>query len=256
METQSARFSSPEQPEEVVGYRRMSSLAVIALIVAVVSAVSLIHPLLWVVPAAAFVLALSALRQIGRSPELAGRNVALSALILALVLGSWSVSWVLTRQAMITRQAREHAERWFDLVREGKLREAHQLTKPAFERAPDGESLSEFYARETVKTPPSLADDPEMMVLSPQQELDQFFAEPPLANLVALGSDFDFEFQQNESLTRVDAQLTLLQQRFKVRFQQDGKPREVELEIQLQRNVNNGRAQWHVGKIQRPDDAA
>jgi hypothetical protein len=136
--------SLDEKP--LAGYRGVSLTAVIALVLGIASILALVHPLLWVVPPVAVVVALIAIRAIDApDSNLTGRNLALVGLAIALVFGLWAPSRAITRQAKLFGQARVFADEWFELVRAGKLHEAHQLTLAPIERQKPGVSLEAAY---------------------------------------------------------------------------------------------------------------
>jgi hypothetical protein len=137
--------SLDEKP--LAGYRGVSVTAVLALILGVASILALVHPLLWVVPPVAVVVALIAIRAIDApDSNLTGRSLALVGLAIALVFGLWAPSRAITRQAKLFSQARVYADEWFELVRAGKLHEAHQLTLAPIERQKPGASLEAAYS--------------------------------------------------------------------------------------------------------------
>ena len=146
VETRQARFSSPEQPEELKEYRRLSLFAISAFVFGLLSITALAHPILWLLPLLAIILATIALIRIQQGGDLAGRPLAVIGLALALLFGSCSVTWTWAREATLSRQAQSHVEHWFNLLAEGQFLVAHQLTKAPYERLTPQQSLEEYYA--------------------------------------------------------------------------------------------------------------
>ena len=95
--------------DHIDGYRQLSRLAVLSIPLGLLSAVSLISPLLWFVPMVAVAFALGGLWQISRSNESSGRHLALTGLGLAILFGTWGMTWTVSHRMVITRQARAHA---------------------------------------------------------------------------------------------------------------------------------------------------
>ncbi len=237
-----AEFSSPET-EEVAGYRQISRFAIFSLLFGLLSATSLIHPLLWVVPVIATVLAIAALRGMAANPELAGRPLALLGLILALLLGSWGATWILGRQAILNRQARQYAEQWFDLVRQGDYHRAHQLSLSYYERLPAGESLEEFYAEREIDF-----NQPEEVMEAGHLQLQSFLESEPIKTMVGAG-DFRVTFASNGVILRESSLSTLIEQVFSVHFRQDDQPREMRVRMRMKRAVDGRRAFWEVSQL-------
>lgn len=132
--------------EDVVVYRAISPLAVASMFLGMASALALVHPGLWVVPAFSACLAAWSLRAISlRKTELIGRTVALIGLALAILFGAWAPVRLVSRQARLYTQARAKADEWLNLLREGRLYEAYELHLNPTERQPADTSLAEFY---------------------------------------------------------------------------------------------------------------
>ena len=141
----SVRFTGPEE-EQLVRYRALHKLAVLALLLGLASALTLIHPLLLFIPAAGAACALVALRTIRANPEeWTGASFAIAGLVLSLFFLGWGVGWSYTRPARIARQTEEFARDWLKLVQQNELYAAHQLRQPAASRAPMTSRLDDFY---------------------------------------------------------------------------------------------------------------
>ena len=129
-------------------------------------------------------LAAGALRSIqATQPRPLGRQAALWGVALATLFGSWGVTQDTVRQHLLYRQARQYAEQWFDLVRAGRVHEAHQLHLAQDARKPPGTSLSVLYEsdRET------------------RRAFDEMFAMGPSKQLLAMGKTSTAQFLRNES---------------------------------------------------------
>jgi hypothetical protein len=142
-------FSSNEA-EQWDEPRSVSWLAVAGLVMGLLSAGALLAPLLWLLPAAGIALSLAALVALARDTD--GRRLGWSAaacgLALSLLFGAWGVSNHVTRQLLVSRQAREIGQRWLTLVLEGQLQEAHQLQMHQRQRRAPGTALDDYYSRD------------------------------------------------------------------------------------------------------------
>jgi hypothetical protein len=133
--------------EALAQYASVSRWAVLAVALGLVSSLVLVSPVLVVLPLAAIVVAVLAMRQIAASEgRLLGHVPATVGLCLATLFMGWGLSRQFTREAELTRQAQQFAEGWLILVRQGKLQEADQLVRTPDERLHDRAAIAEFYA--------------------------------------------------------------------------------------------------------------
>ena len=137
--------NSEPHADELRDYRPVSRLAPITAILGIASASALIHPLLWVIPLLATVVGIVALRQFTTNPQLIGRKAVLFGLILALFIGSYAPARTLTRRSMLSHESRRIATDWLELVRQGRLEEAHQWTLTLRDRQPTDVLLKKYY---------------------------------------------------------------------------------------------------------------
>jgi len=291
-ETRQVRFSSPEQPEELKEYRRLSLFAVLALTLGLLSVAALVHPLLWVFPIAAVGFATLALWQFRQSSELAGKKLAVIGLAVALLFGSCSVSWSWARQITLSQQARAHVEYWFSLLSERRLLQAHQLTKAPYERLTPDQSLEKYYAgasrslmgsdasgddhaghdhanhdhanhdhaeedrekEQGSRTPEADGNQPMMpQEPTPRDQLAMLYGEEPLKSILAQQGKFQLRFVETVTIGSSEADVTIIDQRYRISYPEDGQLRDRLLEVRMQRRIRNGRAQWnlvHVHELQ------
>jgi hypothetical protein len=128
-------------------YHSVSSVAVVALVVGVLSPLAFAHVLLWSLPLVGVAVSLAALVQIDRSDGvLIGRKAAVVGLVLSLIAGLGAIVHVTTRSSWLESRAELVADRFLELLRDGKTYEAHQLwTQPQI-RFPDDSDLRALYA--------------------------------------------------------------------------------------------------------------
>ena len=131
-------------------YRAISPLAIAACILGVASALALIHPLFWFLPVATVAVSVLALRSISRNSDaLVGRKAALVGLAAAAFFGVWAPTSLALQRVVIPRHARPFAEYWLELLRDGRVHEAHQWTVGADYRLPADVDLEAFYQSDT-----------------------------------------------------------------------------------------------------------
>jgi hypothetical protein len=140
-----AEYHDLESSDE--SYHSVSALAGVALVLGVLSPLAFAHELLWSVPIAGVALAIVALVQIDRSGgSLIGRKGAVIGLVLALFCGLGAMTQDATRRLWLTHRATQVAERFVQLMSEGKNVAAYQLwARPQF-RAPASVPFEKFYS--------------------------------------------------------------------------------------------------------------
>jgi hypothetical protein len=136
-----------EPPPADEGYRTVSALAVLALVLGLLSAVAFAHPLLWALPAAAVGVAIAALRHIGQHPgEVIGRKAALLGMATAVLFGCAATSYSFAREIWLVNRSRQVADHFFSLLAAGKTHGAHQMTLMPMSRLPTESDLAAGYA--------------------------------------------------------------------------------------------------------------
>lgn len=150
---------------EVLQYRSISTLAVVALLLGLLSIAAFAAPLLLIVPLAACCVAFAALVAIGRSADrLAGRRLAYAGLFLAIACGVGAVVRIEFRTRLLQDQASEAVEAWVDLLADRQWEAAvarlsgrgkgtlHPPTSPG-EPPPPMAEVREHMTREMESTP-------------------------------------------------------------------------------------------------------
>ena len=155
-------------------YHPLSSLAVAGLVLGLLSALAVLGPLLWIIPAAGAVTSGVALWRIGRPTVLmAGRRLAQCGLLLSIMFGTMVQADALVYRFLVRREARQFAATWFGylLARPPQPQKAYQLTLPPRARQPLDEQLGGFYRRNPHQ----------------RQSLDDYLQTPLVRKLLALG---------------------------------------------------------------------
>ena len=176
---ESVRFTGPEE-EQLVRYRELNKMAVLALLFGLASTLTLVHPLLMLIPVAGVVCAVVALRAIRANPDVwTGAWLATAGLVLSIFFLGWGVGWSATRPGRLTTQAQRFADDWLRLVQQNELYAAHQLRQNPVARAPLTSRLDDYYRSQ----PPELLEG-----------YQQFAKSPVVEALVKAGPDHPPEF--------------------------------------------------------------
>jgi hypothetical protein len=176
-------MSTATESEQLLQYRSISSLAVVALLFGLASPLALVNPLLLAVPLAAVILALFALRQIAANEEvLSGRNLALVAVFLGVTFLFFTPVRLATRYEILKGHARELAEAFLDLLQKGQLYEAHQLAQLKYV-TPGPDSPPEEYAQADKMT---------------VEDFAKFKETKSIQNIEAVKSNFTYRFEAVE----------------------------------------------------------
>jgi hypothetical protein len=222
----------PPEEARVVQYRAVSRAALAALALGIASAAALISPILVVVPLAAVVAGLVALRTIQAGGGLVvGRWLATAGICLALLLGSWGVVRHFSRQMALADQAIRLADGWLELVRRGQREAAHQLTLRAGERMSSLAAAEEYY-RTNIQASDSLA---------------RYFESEPLKSFVTAGPEVQFRLDsvaQQVQHTHDDE--------IALKYTFDGPDGRRPMWIVVVREVDEktGRAAWDIRRVQ------
>lgn len=231
--TAAAAFDSGEE----VAYRSVSVKAVVGLVLGAFSALALIHPLLWIVPAAAVALSLLALREIGLDDNrLVGRGAALAGLAVALFFGTAAAGAYYARRAMAIDEARQTADIWFDRLQHDEPHRAHQLSLPPNERFPiDEPNLWEAY-----RGLPKMSAG-----------LTEFVEKPAVAALLKLGPRAKVRFYSTEGYA-TGGKLEGVKMLYAVTYGEGQRPRTffVQLAVVRRADAPAGQNPWYVADIE------
>jgi hypothetical protein len=224
----------------VITYRSISLAAVLALVFGCASALALIHPFLWVIPVVTIVIAVVAMRGIAREgANLTGRGLAITGLVLALFFGCWAPTRILTRQSYLYRQARPYADQWLELVRDGKIFEAHQLMQTVGERQKPDASLEVYYN--------SNADA--------RKQLGYAFELKPALTMRSLADKVTYQYVSGDGVSSDDGGKThYVSLRYLMRYDDHGLAKEMPIRIVLQRSSSEqpGVFHWNIRGVADP----
>lgn len=189
-------------------YRPMSGTAVAGLVMALISPVAFLHPVLWIVPLVAVALCLRARWSIQRSyPSQAGSTVALLGLVLSGVTAAAVPARLATRHILLERQCRQLMDDWLTYLRRGEPQKAYQLTVVPERRAKLDDSLWDVYR--------SREDD--------RKKLKMFTISPPVATLLSLRDLANVRYYRTERRDTTLAGMEVARV-YAVTFPREGKP--------------------------------
>ena len=204
-------------------YHLINAWSVIALVLALLSSAALLLPIFWIVPLLAIAASLIAIAKIRREPHLyIGYRMAVISLVLAALLGSWSVSRHQFFQARMFAVAEKNLDHWFELIRQGKLEEAHQLSLLVGMRSTDFTTLGEYYMNEK----------------RARQEMQMFFANSVLRQIVELDQDWSVRLVENRNLKITDDTRLLVFQWYAVDYLKDGESVTLEMQVKSSRTID------------------
>lgn len=228
-----------QEETQLASYRTISVAAILSLVFGATSALALAHWLLWVLPLVAIVLALVALRQIqAEDSNLTGRNLAILGILLALVFGVWAPSRLISRQNHLYRTARQYSDEWLELIRIGKVQEAHQLTLHETQRQAPGGSLASYYeARQ---------DD--------KDALKGFLDRKVTKKLIALGDKATYTYAGGGGVPAPQFSVQTVRVNYVARWNENGKEREMPITVVLQRNLDEKTKDflWNIDGVAEP----
>jgi hypothetical protein len=204
-------------------YQVVNGWSVVALILAVLSISSLVLPLLLVFSLLAIIISLVALSKVQREPHLfMGRRLAILSLVIAVIVGGWTLSRRYFFNARMFAAAESNVDNWFQLIKEGKQEEAHQLTLLAGMRTSGRMTLQEYYQNEK----------------RVRQEMQTFFSEAPMQQIIKLGENWSARWIANRIIRITDENGLLVFQRFEIHYTQDGRPVTLPVEIKSSRKLD------------------
>ncbi len=254
--------SAPDPETDQRRYRIVSRLAMVSLVLAILSSLALLRPLLWIVPPTAAALAVCALASISRrSSELSGRAVALAALAIALIMGFWAPTRHFSRQHYLSRQAAQFSREWLELLRQGRLYDAHQLHLSLKNRSPATASLEEEYANRD--TPDDVAARHSPGGYYPPVKLgdayDTFFAQETPKRLAELGERAQYHFLRTDRVTSDKSRhADAVQTRYRVDYEEGGQPHSFQIHVLVVRVLqpDSDEGHWRIDNVTKVSGAS
>ena len=179
-------FTDVGQPEK--GYRAVSALAILSLVVGLLSMVAVASPLFGVVPLVAMVVSGVALRRIAlNSDRLSGRWMAVVPLFLAPLFLGWGLSRDFSRRDKVLTHARKFGDDWLQILNRKESYVAHQLKVARKYRMDPHINLEAAYQRDENAT----------------REYTMFVGESPVKEILEAAPNARFEFEEALGHTQI-----------------------------------------------------
>ena len=228
-------FSDPRDAE-VTEYRAVSGLALAGLIAGILAPLAMVHPLLWIVPAAGIVLSVAALRRISRDAlALIGRKAAFTGLVLSVLFAAIAPANWFTYRHLIDREAEQFALQWFDFLRQGEMLKSYQLQEPPSGRLPLDDWLWEHYGPESAG----------------RMALQGYVERAEVRSLLALGQKALVRYYDTERQSRADG-TDHVKQVYAVTTGEAGRKTSYFVRLGMRRypDRGTGRAYWQIVDVE------
>lgn len=139
-----------DDPRLISQFKTFSPLAIASFVVALISCFYLINGRLVAVPIIAIIMALVALIRIATVESLTGKWIAISAICLAAFTFTSVVTYKQLRHNYLVQTAANHADEWFEMLKDGEIYKAHQMTFECSQRMDDETDLAAYYEQPKV----------------------------------------------------------------------------------------------------------
>jgi hypothetical protein len=193
-----SRFSGAGESLELEDYRPISPLVIVACIAGLASLLAIVHPLLWIIPVIAIMLAGCAIRQVSsKQSRHGGRLAAVVSLCLATLVGAYAPARAISLKRELYARAAPQVIEWVSLIQEGRYQVAHQYTLGLTERFQGPGPLAKHYLppdyqhlHDLDSMDPAEIDPTEMpMEPSPADRLAGFMRDPVVTKIIELGDE-------------------------------------------------------------------
>jgi hypothetical protein len=179
-------IESPDDERMIESYRPFSGWAIASLVLAIISVLGMINPQLFLLPLIALVVSLlTCLRNSWSKTQPIGSWLALVAALLSGFFLTSGTTYTRFRQQHYFSLARQFAETWFDLVRDGEIYRPHHLLKDWPTRQPSNVDLDQYYA--------SLTNIPNKFKDS-KIEIDDYIKQDPEKSMREFGRKMNYRY--------------------------------------------------------------
>jgi hypothetical protein len=219
--TQSADGVNWGLETEDESYRTFCVPAFVGFGLGVLSLLAFAYLLALLLPVAAALISVFALRQIAVEPDrLIGRRVALVGLAISILIGIGVPTQLLTHRWVVVRQTQSYASQWFTHLRDGHPHMALEMTREIRKRRPLDDQLWQTYRNSS----------------SDAEALRKYVRDPVVAALLALGDSATARFYETKEVTRVGEIGNSVEHVFAVTYQDEGSPRTFFVNMSLGRD--------------------
>ena len=221
-------------------YRRVNPWALAALATGLLSVLAFIGPILWIVPAAAIVFGVLALRAIHSQPEsFTGRKTALAGMAIATVLLSSLMAHNYVHSSAVTGLGGGYGVRWLQMLGEKRFAEAYQLRQSHQSRPSEGTNLTDLYTSGPIK-----------------EFFEAFIREELPKRLSEMGGDAKITFLSSPYMTRESMTIDVVGLRYRIDSKSgSSKPFVAELELAREFFSGTNEGRWHVRRAVLVPDA-
>lgn len=237
----------PDLP--VVGDLRVTSRAAwFSVPLTFVALAAVLAPPLWILPLLSATVASRGVWLARCYPDRwKGGRLALAMLWVSLFVLAFAPSRYVIGQWLLIRTAQRHADSWLDLIRHGRLYEAHQLSLERYERVPPRTDLEQYYRQRYPEGGERLR---EMMdIKDPYHMFHKFYGEPPLKQMREAGEQAQYTYRGAAILPRPENRpAVIVELHYDAVLPTKTATYRLPLSIQLERTVNlrTGESHWHV----------
>lgn len=217
-------------------YRSVSWTAILALALALTSALAVGNPLFLALPLAALAASLYALRQIAANSELlTGRSLAIAALFLSIFFLVFAPARLWMRSRVVQQKGQELAEAFLALLQEERLAEAHQLAQIKYITPRPDESMTPGF-------------DPKKLTPEDSREFEKT---QTIRNMQRLDFKFTYHLEGVESgRAYKDAELLVLRYRIVPDSGDEKKSFPVWISVARTVEPSTGMATWKIVEMQ------
>lgn len=235
-ESPSRRFH--EESGEIIEYRSISPMAIVTFFLGLASCSALASPVMWVVPILAVAAGAKTWRTIkANQTSMRGEGFVLVGLSVAMFAAGYAPVQHYYRQRTLFAQSREYIEQWFELVRSGKIMEAHQLQMAFTERVNADSRIGEEYQNTMTR-----------------MKFDAFKTGSPMKELIRWGDQAVARYVGGDRIdTRGNEGVTtdIVTQRFELSKEGAAMPRPMVVEVDMVRQAFHGvsESRWQMKEI-------
>ncbi|MEC9093646.1 MAG: DUF4190 domain-containing protein [Planctomycetota bacterium] len=243
-----------EYPEEEA-YSSIDSMAVFALFGGAACSLAVVfNPVFLAFGILGIVFGLLSLARIKRSDGiLSGSRVAWIGVSLSLLFFAFYVSHAVSRDSRMSQTSRVLAEQWIEMIQDGNLNEAHQLTRDFFNRVLPGTSLAKHYAsaQESASEAPNQKESAQEMSGTAYRQREDFFQQPAMKIIRDKGKACTVSHLGQVTSYRDGQFVDYVVHAFEVRYQENGQNAKNRFEITMLREVYPGHygVHWAVDMI-------
>lgn len=226
----------------VAEYPPVSRLAVLSVILAVLASGVIFIPLLICAAVAGALVAVAALWSIAHAAQpMLGRKAAIAALLGCVFVGAWGTTWRLVRERVLFAEAKQHADRWLQLVQAGRREAAYQLHLDQDSRLALDEDFEEHLNAR----------------VEARYEYEGFWRGEPVAQIVKAGPQGQVQFLGYDEISR-DSHLGQIKDFITLRYAftapSGEEPQTTVFLVQMLRTIRSGddEARWELRSVELP----